>query len=159
MRIYLLRHGIAEEGFGKPDSERNLTADGRKKLREVLRVARAAEVSPSIILSSPYNRAVQTAQVAKEDLGYDGDILLSSAFTPMSREQDAWDEIRVHKGVEQLLVASHEPLMSGLSAFLLNAPGLHVDFKKAGMLAIDIGTLGAQPHGILAWYLTPRLAK
>ncbi len=46
MEIYILRHGIAEDGqAGQPDSERALTADGRKKLRTVLRVAASARAS------------------------------------------------------------------------------------------------------------------
>ena len=37
VQIYLLRHGIAEEGGdGTPDSERAITQEGKKKLREVL---------------------------------------------------------------------------------------------------------------------------
>ena len=41
MQIYLLRHGIAEDGKpGRPDSERALTDEGRDKLRRVLKRAR-----------------------------------------------------------------------------------------------------------------------
>ena len=65
MKIYILRHGIAEEAQGnQPDSERALTAEGKKKLRSVLRTAAAADVAPSLILTSPLRRAVQTAQIA-----------------------------------------------------------------------------------------------
>ena len=43
MQIYLLRHGIAEDGKpGRPDSERALTEEGREKLRRVLKRARSA---------------------------------------------------------------------------------------------------------------------
>jgi len=34
MEIYLLRHGIAEDGY--PDPQRALTDEGREKLRKVL---------------------------------------------------------------------------------------------------------------------------
>ena len=69
MQIYLLRHGIAENASpGQPDSERALTAEGREKLRRVLKRARSAEVNPGAILSSPYKRALETAEVAAEAL-------------------------------------------------------------------------------------------
>ena len=69
MEIYILRHGVAEEPqTGQPDSERALTPDGRKKLRNVLRTASSAGVAPSLILTSPYKRALQTAQLAAEIL-------------------------------------------------------------------------------------------
>ncbi len=41
MQIYILRHGIAEDAAaGQSDSERALTSEGKKKLRNVLGVAR-----------------------------------------------------------------------------------------------------------------------
>src|SRR5881227_165641 len=114
MEIYLLRHGIADDGKpGRPDSERALTDDGRAKLRRVIKRARSADVNPSLILSSPYARAVQTAQIAAEVLRYEGDIIESRAFTPESQPRAAWEEIRLYATEESLLIASHEPLMSG----------------------------------------------
>jgi hypothetical protein len=54
MQIYLLRHGIAEDAKpGHPDSERPLTAEGRDKLRRVLKRGQTADLDPSLILSSP----------------------------------------------------------------------------------------------------------
>ena len=73
MQIYLLRHGIAEDGT--PDSDRALTAEGREKLRRVLARARSADVAPTLILSSPYRRAVETADVAVDLLGYEGKVV------------------------------------------------------------------------------------
>ena len=85
MEIYILRHGIAEDGqAGQPDSERALTPDGRKKLRTVLRVAANAGVAPSLILTSPYKRALQTAQIAAEILDYKGELLRTKSLEPIS---------------------------------------------------------------------------
>ena len=71
MEIYILRHGIADEGkAGAPDSERALTDPGREKLRAVLEQAHAAGVGPSLILTSPYKRALQTAHMAGQILGW-----------------------------------------------------------------------------------------
>ena len=89
MEIYILRHGVAEEPqTGQPDSERALTPDGRKKLRNVLRTAAAAGVAPSLILTSPYKRALQTAQLAAEILDYKGELLRTKALEPGSSPED-----------------------------------------------------------------------
>ncbi len=73
MQVYLLRHGIAEDGgAGVDDASRALTPEGRKKLQQVLRAAVKAGVVPSLIVSSPLKRAVQTAAMAKSALGYNG---------------------------------------------------------------------------------------
>ena len=83
MQIYLLRHGIAEDAKpGQPDAERALTGEGRDKLRRVLKRARTADLEPSAILSSPYRRAVETAAVAAEVLGYKGEIARTRALEP-----------------------------------------------------------------------------
>src|SRR5262249_54848302 len=156
MLIYILRHGIAEDG--QPDSERALTSEGKKKLRNVLRVAREAGVGPSLILSSPYRRAVQTAQLAAEILGYTGSLLRTHALEPGSHPQTVWEEIRVHKDEEQILLAGHEPLFSALTAYLLGCPNLQIDFKKGALACVELGHFSAEPRGVLKWILTPKLA-
>jgi phosphohistidine phosphatase len=158
MRIYLLRHGIAEDGYGKPDSERMLTPEGIKKLHEVMKTLRDADVSPTLVISSPYKRALQTAEIAVQDLGFQGSFETSTALTPDSNPRDAWSAVRARKGEAEVLLVGHEPLFSSLTAFLLNSPSLMIDFKKAGIIAIDMAGFGPQPHGVLRWYLTPKLA-
>ena len=156
MQIYLLRHGIAENST--PDSERALTAEGREKLRRVLARARAADVAPSLILTSPYRRAVETADVAVEVLGYQGKVVKTRALVPEASPFDTWEEIRKRPDESAILLASHEPLMSSLAAFLLASPGLMVDMKKAALVRLDCERLGPEPKGVLKWMLTPATA-
>jgi phosphohistidine phosphatase len=159
MEIYILRHGVAEDGQpGQPDAERALTPDGRKKLRNVLRTAAAAGVAPSLILTSPYKRALQTAQLAAEILDYKGELLRTKALEPASSPKTVWDEIRVHKDEAQILLAGHEPLFSRLTAYLLGSPSLQVDFKKGAIACVEIERFGAEPHGVLRWMLTSKLS-
>jgi len=158
MQIYLLRYGIAEDARpGRPDSERPLTAEGRDKLRRVLKRARTADLDPSLILSSPYRRALETAAVAAEVFGYKGEIVRTGALVPESSPHDAWEEIRSRKDERAILLASHEPLMSSLVAFLLDSPALQVDMKKAALVRIDCDRFGPKASGVLKWILTPGL--
>jgi phosphohistidine phosphatase len=160
MEIYILRHGIAEDGqAGQPDSERALTPDGRKKLRSVLRVAASAGVAPSLILTSPYKRALQTAQLAAEILDYKGELLRTRALEPNMAPKVVWDEIRVHKDESRILLAGHEPLFSRLLAYLLGSPDLQADFKKGAIACIELERFAAEPHGVLRWMLTSKLAS
>jgi phosphohistidine phosphatase len=156
MQIYILRHGIAEDAApGQSDSDRALTDEGRDKLRRVLKRARSAELDPSVILSSPYRRALETAAVAADVLGYKGQIVRIKALTPEASPFDTWEEIRDRKGERSILLASHQPLMSSLVAFLLDSPSLMVDMKKAALVRIDCDSIGSKPRGILKWMLTP----
>jgi phosphohistidine phosphatase len=153
MEVYLLRHGIAAEGH--PDSARALTEEGREKLRKVLKRCGA---KPSLILSSPYRRALETAEVAAAVLEYTGEIERAQALTPDGSAPDVWEEIRIRKNEDAILLASHEPLMSATVAYLLGAPGVLVDMKKAALVRIDIDRFGPRPAGVLKWMLTPSVA-
>ena len=159
MELYILRHGIAEDGHaGQPDSERALTPEGKKKLRATLRAARDAGLKPSLILTSPLRRAVQTAQIAAEVLDFKGELLRTKALIPASTPRTVWDEVRIHKDVDQILLSGHEPLFSSLAAFLLGHPTLQIDFKKGAILRVDLDRFAAEPRGILKWLLIPKLA-
>ena len=160
MKIYILRHGIAEDAQGsQPDSERALTAEGKKKLRNVLRTAHSAGVAPSLILTSPYRRALQTAEIAAEVLDYKGELLKTRTLEPATEPRQVWDEIRTHKDEPEILLAGHEPLFSALTAYLLGFPGLPIDFKKGAIACLEIDRFSAEPHGVLKWMLTPKLAS
>jgi phosphohistidine phosphatase len=158
MEIYLLRHGIAE-AHASSDAERDLTGEGRRKVHEVMKVAARAGVRPALVLSSPYRRALETARIAIEVLGYRGDLVRNQALVPDADVRAVWEEVRAHRTEESLLLVGHEPLFSSLGAFLLGVPELHIDFKKGALLALEMPAFGAQPHGILKWMLTVKLAE
>src|SRR5262249_13161387 len=124
MKVYILRHGIAEKmGSDGSDAERALTPRGRQKLRQVLRLARAAAVRPSVILTSPLVRAVQTAEVAAEMFAHQRELVRTTALLPTASPQDVWQELRSRKNEQELLLVGHKPLLSQVVGYLLGAPG------------------------------------
>jgi phosphohistidine phosphatase len=158
MELYLLRHGIAEDRAPSGrDADRALTEEGRQKLRRVMKRAQSAGVSPSLIISSPYKRAIETAEIAASELDYKGKILRAGTLIPDSSPPSVWSEIREHSNESALLLAGHEPLFSQTVAFLLGSTQEMIEFKKAALVRIDIHSFGAQPQGVLQWMLTPKL--
>ncbi|MEO8125930.1 MAG: phosphohistidine phosphatase SixA [Bryobacteraceae bacterium] len=158
MQLYILRHGIAENGKpGGSDADRALTAEGKKKLRETLRAVAKAGVAPELMISSPYLRARETAEIAMEVLGYREALQQADVLIPSTDPKPVWEEIRLHKTVASLMLVGHEPLLSVLAAYLLGAPSIYVDMKKGAILRIDVESFGPQPHGILKWMLVPKL--
>lgn len=163
MELYLFRHGIAHNAQpGSLDSSRELTAEGREKTAAVAKAARRAGVRPSLIVSSPYIRARQTAEIAAEELGYEEPVLQIDSLVPHGAPQAVWQDLRDHALLDQIgeasvLLTGHEPLMSQLAAFLLNAPSLRVDMKKSALIRIDVESLSGTPHGTLRWMIIPRL--
>ena len=159
MQIYRLRHGIAEDARpGQADADRALTPEGIKRLREILKRARTASVAPTVIVTSPYVRARQTAELAKEILGYEDELSPSSKLTPMASPMDTWAEVRALRREPSLLLVGHEPHMSSFTGYLLGTPELRVDFKKGAMVRIDLLDFGVHPRGILKWMMAPKLS-
>lgn len=154
-----MRHGIAEEPrHGLRDPDRALTSEGKKKLREVLDAARRAGVKPEVILSSPFRRARETADIAAQVLSTGDSIVLSDHFTPMAEPAKGWEEIRLFHDAASVLVTTHEPFTGLMVAFLLGMPHIPIDVKKGSIIRIDADGFGMRPRGVLKWILTPRLA-
>ncbi|HEV2201802.1 MAG TPA: phosphohistidine phosphatase SixA [Bryobacteraceae bacterium] len=160
MEIYLLRHGIAEERSSSGrDADRRLTDEGREKLHKVLACARAAGVSPSIILTSPLRRAFETAEMAAHDLGYEGKLVRTEALAPGASPKELWQEFRQHRDQSSLLAAGHDPLFSSGVAYLLGSTRHMVNFRKGALIRIDVESFGAEPAGILQWMITAGVAR
>jgi phosphohistidine phosphatase len=159
MDIYILRHGIAEpHGPDGSDETRALTEDGRAKVRSVLACARAAKAVPSLILTSPLVRAVQTAEIAAEVLRYKKRIVRTEALSPASSPEAVWREIRNYDKETAVLLAGHEPLLSAAASFLLGSNRAVVELKKGALARIAVAELTKTPQGVLEWLLTPKLA-
>lgn len=158
MEIYILRHGIAEDAPpGGSDAQRALTPEGKQKLRKVLDRAAAANVSPSLILTSPLVRAVQTAEIASDALGYKQKPAKTNALLPSSSPREVWDDLRGHRDETAILLAGHEPMLSQTVVYLLGASGLQVDFKKGALVRIDMDNFKGEPRGVLKWMLVPKV--
>src|SRR5579884_4212348 len=159
MEIYVFRHGIAEDAAaGEPDSSRKLTDEGKEKTAAVAKMARAANVRPSAILSSPYVRAVETARIAARELEFEGKLITAPELAPHGSPENVWNLIRERREDDSILLAGHEPLLSRLVAYLLASPALQVEMKKSALVRIDVDSLRGAPHGILRWMLVPKLA-
>ncbi len=159
MEIYILRHGVAEARHaGRADADRKLTEEGRQKLRLVLARARAAKAEPSLILTSPFARAVETAEIAAEVLRYKGAIVRTDALLPSSSPRAVWRELGAHADEAAVLLAGHEPLLSETASYLLGTSRVVVELKKGALLRIDLAIPSAEPRGVIQWLLTAKLA-
>jgi phosphohistidine phosphatase len=158
MELYILRHGIAEDRGTGADADRALTDEGRQKLRRVLERAVNAKVAPSLILSSPYKRAMETAEMAAKILRYQKKIVQTDVLLPEAAPDAFWEEVRRRRHEDSVLAAGHEPMMSAAAAWILGAPGIKIDLKKGAIVRIDLNRFGLRPQGVLRWMLTPRLA-
>jgi len=158
MQIYILRHGEAEpREEPRADAGRALTRKGKSDVRRVLNVAQGAGLAPDCILSSPLVRARQTAAIAIKFFGTEA-AAETKSLLPAARPLVVWKELGGLRNVEQVLLVGHEPHLSHLIQFLLEAP-LVMDLKKGALVRIDSDSLLGSPRGVLKWMLTPRLVR
>ena len=159
--LYILRHGIAVErgaaGFTQ-DSERPLTAEGKQKLRRIIKAMRAQELEFDLILTSPYLRARQTAELVAGAFRLRSKVQICP---PLVAEADAEEVVEHLKAMqpmpENLLLVGHEPQLSQLISLLLTgSPNLSLTFKKGGLCKLTVPMWKAVPCAILDWLLTPR---
>ena len=147
--IWLLRHGDAEDGEGKPDAERELTEKGERQSVNAGRALKELGVELDICLTSPKVRAHRTATLACEVLGVGvetDDRLAGGDFDPL--------ELAAGRG--EVMLVGHEPDFSSLIGALTG--GSQVLMKKGGLGRVDIERL-EQGAGTLVWLLPPRVLR
>jgi len=161
MNLYILRHGIAVEpgtpGFEK-DSERPLTPEGKSRLRQIAAAMKKMDLRFDLILSSPFLRARQTAEIIAESLKLKKQPGFSDALTPDGNPKALVRQLNELKPVpENVLLVGHEPYLSRLLALLTTGEtGMAIDLKKGGLVKLEAESLRLGRCATLVWLLTPR---
>jgi phosphohistidine phosphatase len=140
MRIIFIRHAEAiERADGLADEQRFLTPEGRFIFRKTSKTLREEGIDPNLILSSPYLRAMQTADILAERLDYVGSLLPSEELAP-GFDGDALQRlITAYKSVKELVIIGHEPDLSSIITDLLSLPE-GFTMTKGAALKICIAT-------------------
>ena len=141
MLIYLLRHGIAEDGGnGMRDEDRALTDEGWKKLRRSTAAWREVVEPPQVVFSSPLRRARETASVLVEALGGPAELRIDDALVPSAPPALAMSllEAEQHSGTGSVAVVGHEPHLGYLLGLLLTGhPRQPIPLKKGMLVAVE----------------------
>ena len=142
--LLLLRHGIAEERLGGLDHpDRALTARGRRRTRAVVDALVCRGVGVERLITSPYRRALETAQIACE-------AGLSGQLEQQPRLQPGGDAALLVKDLSgRVGLVGHEPDLSDLACSLLGlVPGSLV-LRKAGAMQLRGSGGSWQLHALL----------
>ncbi|HEY0457400.1 MAG TPA: phosphohistidine phosphatase SixA [Verrucomicrobiae bacterium] len=162
MNLFILRHAEAEEkgpAWAAKEEERPLTRSGAKKFRAAVTGMDAMGLSFDVVLSSPFTRARQTAEIVMRVLKIARRIVYTSHLEPEQAPAKVIEEIRhAHMDHENVLLVGHEPYLTNLVSLLVSgADGLRLEFKKGGLCKVEIGErLEPGRCGTLKWLLTQR---
>jgi len=159
MRLLIVRHALAVPR-GTPgirDADRPLTPEGEKKFKKAARGLARLLDRPDEILTSPWRRALRTAEIAAEAWGK-----LAPKRTEALAGGSFEDLAAVLEGYPpnaRLAVVGHEPWLSALLARLLGTPeDERLAFKKGGVALVEVkGRLA--DGGRLLLYLSPKVLR
>jgi phosphohistidine phosphatase len=159
MNLFFLRHGKAHPRSPqwRPDSKRPLTREGERGMFDVARGIKAFDVSFDVILTSPYLRALRTAEILAEV--YNSQKFFETArLSPEVGAKDIVDEVNEHfSAAEDIVLVGHEPSLSRIISTLLTGEGgMAMELKKAGFCKLSIEKLSFGKCACLNWLLTPR---
>ena len=161
MKIYLIRHSNAVDP-GTPgyedDSLRPLTDKGRDKMKEIASALKKMDWKPDLIVSSPYLRARETAEILAKVLKYKKELLFNDTLVPTGSADEIIGEINEKYSVDELVLVGHEPCLSTLIGMLTAGnPDLAIDLTKGGVCCLSTDDLRTERKAFLEWLLTPKI--
>ena len=146
-----MRHGKAEpRSDAKPDFERELTSVGRKKVKQAAQgLARCLYNDRNVqIWSSPVKRALQTAELVRNEFGKKNQLQILDAIAAgnLADLQQEWAKL---PDTDVLVVIGHEPMLGEWTEKL---SGAVISFRPASAAAILLET-PEESAGSMTWFM------
>jgi phosphohistidine phosphatase len=159
MQVCIMRHGIAVdrvEPDGPPDSERPLTPKGRDRTLRAAEGLKALGLKPDLLLTSPFLRALQTAEIVAGVLDIPPAALeRSDALLPEANPAELF-RLLCRGKARSILCFGHAPHVDEAIAFALGLNRPFTALKKAGAACISLDGPFPPRGGVLEWLHTAK---
>jgi phosphohistidine phosphatase len=158
MNLYLMRHASAGIPRENPtlDAKRSLIKEGKDQCILMARLLSAFKVQIDVIVASPLKRAMQTAQMVGNELGYEGKVEVSPALGLEGRYADFHQMLARYADREGVLVVGHNPNMfQFLGRLITGNGGAAIRMRKGSIARVDLDRHPA----LLRWLIDPRMAR
>jgi phosphohistidine phosphatase len=160
MIVYFLRHASAGQSTMDPkaDARRPLDQEGIEQCALIGQALASMGAELDEIISSPLQRAAQTASLTAKELNYKGEITYSPALALETNFGEFLGLLRQHLNQKAIMVVGHNPSLSQFLSLALSggANESGAELKKGAIARVEIGARG---QGVLHWCLTPKLAR
>jgi phosphohistidine phosphatase len=162
MDLYIVRHGIAidrEDPKRPPDPERYLTEDGIEKTKQAAKGVVALGITADVLISSPYVRAMQTAEIFATALGHSKQkIRYSDLLLPGAEPSLFFRELAKDKQSSSVFAFGHAPHLDELIAAAFGSKHSITALKKSGVAALTLKRI-SPPSAQLIWLATPKILR
>jgi len=157
--LYLIRHAVAEErGESWPDdAKRPLTDAGTARMRKAARGLVKMGVAFDVVLTSPYVRTRQTAEIVATAYDERPPIVAIDSLAPGGSVQSVLSDLERQTRRSRIAIVGHEPNIGELAARLAGSR-YPLEFKKGAVCRIDVKTFPAGP-GRLRWFVTTKILR
>lgn len=159
MQLLVIRHAIAEDrdtfvSSGRNDGERPLTEIGRDKMRRAVAGLRQVVPRIDLLASSPYVRAMQTAELVAEVYPID-EIKKVDALVPGAPLQQFLAWVQRKATADVIAIVGHEPHLGELVTWLMSGVReSRVEMKKGGAGLLEFQGQPGAGVAVLRWLMT-----
>jgi phosphohistidine phosphatase len=155
MNIFLIRHSKSEPASpAKKDIDRELTEEGISIIKRTVGIWKDGIPSFDIIITSPFKRAVQTAEIIADLINCKNDLIIDSVLSPGSSTRSVIQLAEVLIG-ENIAFVGHQPDMSYHISSLACNSQLNLKFSPASIAKLSFNGNPKPGKGILEFLIPP----
>lgn len=159
MIVYALRHGEAETKAQSPegnDKSRRLTPRGSVQVKIACNFAKKLGAKPSVIFSSPYSRATQSAESAREILNPKCKLKIENCLEPESKPEEIYKLLSGVGRAEEVVLVSHLPVLGDFISDFVSWKDAWINLEMPPGFIMKIGCFNTHPKsgaGTVLWLL------
>jgi len=142
-----------KDGPYEHDAERPLTGNGRARMERGARGMAHLGLTFDAILSSPYVRARQTAEIVAAILGNPRSLVVEEALASGAHWTNVRRALASSTAGPSILLVGHEPDMSRIAADILGAGRGALEFSKGSLAVILVDAVPPSSPGVLHSFL------
>ncbi len=151
MAIFLVQHGLSLKK--EEDPQKGLSSKGREETAKIADVAKFYQIPVARICHSGKARALQTAQIFKQTLDVQADLLQIHQINPLDDVTLFADKV---DPTSSMMIVGHLPYMEKLVAYLTcgDQEKRVYKFQNSGIVCLDC----EQGDWFIKWTLNPNIS-
>jgi phosphohistidine phosphatase len=154
----VIRHGLsAEDAPSGLDADRTLTPEGVEEIEEIGEGLAVLQRAPTVIVTSPYRRAVETAELIAAAFG-GVPVEAVDALAPGALPQQVLDVVAEHCPGDRsgIAVVGHEPDLGRFVSHALSASERsYYSLRKGAACLLEFPAVPRAGNATLEWALEP----
>ena len=156
MNLYIIRHADAGDSmnWSGDDALRPLTERGRHQARALGEALHKQGVALDAVVSSPYVRARETAELLVEGLGATLPVQHSEWLAAGALKRNQLAQELAAKNASSLAITGDDPDLPEFLGWLLDVSPKHLFLKKGGAAFVQCRT-PAKGEAVLGWLIGP----